>query len=360
MPDTTGLEQQYANSNLLAAQHILIAFPDSGLGMTQAKKDTIRRKAEDIRRRVTAANFAELAKEFSDDPGSKNNGGSYAMFGPGTQLEMVPEFDAAARKAKPGEIAPGLVQTQFGFHIIRRHTLDEVRTIFVDYMVRANIGPRGQQYVSKLRDEWKYRLLPNAVAKARLVGANPPGARNDTTALATSLAGNFTAARLAEWIDVVPTDIRIRERLAQAPDSIVAKSIEMIVDQEIIHAQALKEGVQIEPAELRQIRSEFESAMTFALTGLRVDPKALRDSARTIAEKERLASQRVEVALDRLFATNGRDLVEVAPQLATALRKRYPWRISDASVAMAVERGIAVRAALDSTHAKAGAAVKKN
>src|SRR6185436_19382030 len=113
------------------------------------------------------------AKEFSDDGGSKANGGSYAMFGPGTSLEMVPEFDQAVRKAKPGEIVPGLVKTQFGFHIIRRHTLDEVRSIFIDGMVKASIGPRGQEYVAKLREEWKFRLLPDAIAKARGVGANP-------------------------------------------------------------------------------------------------------------------------------------------------------------------------------------------
>jgi hypothetical protein len=353
MPDTTNLEQNYETSQLLAAQHILIQFPENGAGMTQATQDSIRRSAEDLRKRVTSANFAALAKEFSKDPGSKDNGGSYAMFGPGTNLEMVPEFDQAVRKAKPGEIVPGLVRTQFGFHIIRRHTLAEVRPIFINALVRANVGPKGQQYVAKLREDWKFKVLPVAIAKARAVGANPSVIRGDRTVIATSLAGDFTAGRLAEWIEVVPDDIKIRERLVQAPDSIVLLTIQMVVDQEIIQAQAMKEGVEIDPEELVQIRHEFESMMTFALTGLRVDPKSLRDSARTPAERERLAARRIEDALDHVFATNGKDLVEVPPQLAAALRKRYGSRTSPESMAVAVQRAIAVRAALDSTRAKA-------
>jgi hypothetical protein len=86
-----------------------------------------------------------------------------------------------------------------------------------------------------------------------------------------------------------------------------------------------------------------------AMAGLRVDPKSLGDSAKTTAEKERLAAARVEEALDQLFATNGQSMVEVPPQLAIALRRRYSARINTAGIDRAVERGLAVRAALDST-----------
>ena len=78
-------------------------------------------------------------------------------------------------------------------------------------------------------------------------------------------------------------------------------------------------------------------------------------------EPLRLAATRVEAELDQLFASSGKDLVEVPPQLVRALRKRYPSRISPTSLALAVERGLAVRAALDSTRGKnAAAAAKKD
>ena len=61
--------------------------------------------------------FAKLAKEFSDDPGSKDKGGMY----PGEMVEQFVEpFKKAVESVKPGELVPNLVETQFGYHIIRR------------------------------------------------------------------------------------------------------------------------------------------------------------------------------------------------------------------------------------------------
>jgi foldase protein PrsA len=61
------------------------------------------------------ADFATLAKANSEDPGSKNDGGDLGFFSRG---RMVPEFEDVAFKLKPGELS-GIVQTQFGFHILQ-------------------------------------------------------------------------------------------------------------------------------------------------------------------------------------------------------------------------------------------------
>ena len=58
--------------------------------------------------------FAKLAKENSEDPGSANNGGELGFFPKG---KMVPEFEKAAFALKPNTLS-GLVQTQYGYHII--------------------------------------------------------------------------------------------------------------------------------------------------------------------------------------------------------------------------------------------------
>jgi len=85
-------------------------------------KDEARKKAQDLLDRIRKGeDFAKLAKENSDDPGSKDKGGEYDFF---RQGKMVPEFDKAAFALKPGEVSD-LVETQFGFHIIK---LEERRT----------------------------------------------------------------------------------------------------------------------------------------------------------------------------------------------------------------------------------------
>jgi peptidyl-prolyl cis-trans isomerase C len=62
------------------------------------------------------ADFAKLAEEKSQDPGSAKQGGDLGFFGPG---DMVPEFDKAAGELKIGEVTKEPVQTQFGFHVIK-------------------------------------------------------------------------------------------------------------------------------------------------------------------------------------------------------------------------------------------------
>jgi peptidyl-prolyl cis-trans isomerase C len=73
-------------------------------------------KAEDVRQQLEdGGNFAELAKENSQDPGSAENGGDLGCLGKG---ETVPEFEEAAFGAEEGEIV-GPVKTEFGYHILK-------------------------------------------------------------------------------------------------------------------------------------------------------------------------------------------------------------------------------------------------
>ena len=86
---------------------------------TSAKKT----KAEEILSRAKAGeDFATLANEFSEDPGNTNpqtqakNGGLYADTPKG---RMVPAFEQAALALEPGQVAPDLVETDYGYHIVK-------------------------------------------------------------------------------------------------------------------------------------------------------------------------------------------------------------------------------------------------
>ncbi len=98
----------------IQASHILIQPKDeTEAALTEAKNLTI-----DLIKRINAGeDFAVLAKEFSKDPGSGAIGGDLGSFGKG---KMAAEFEAAAFALKVGEVTPEPVQTQFGYHIIKK------------------------------------------------------------------------------------------------------------------------------------------------------------------------------------------------------------------------------------------------
>ena len=102
--DKTAEKKQYQT----CAAHILFA-PQSS-----TERQAIQKQAESIRQELLkGADFATYADKYSADKASK--GGALGCFSSG---EMVQEFEHAAAKLKPGEIS-SLVQTQFGFHLIK-------------------------------------------------------------------------------------------------------------------------------------------------------------------------------------------------------------------------------------------------
>lgn len=82
-------------------------------------------KAEEVKTQLqNGGDFAELAKENSQDPGSAENGGDLGCLGKG---ETVPPFEEAAFAADQGEIV-GPVETEFGYHLIEVTDIREEQT----------------------------------------------------------------------------------------------------------------------------------------------------------------------------------------------------------------------------------------
>ncbi len=83
--------------------------PDSAKAAARAEAQTILEQLQE------GADFEALARRHSDDPGSAQRGGELGWFRPG---QMVPEFEAVAFALRPGQTS-GIVETDFGYHIIR-------------------------------------------------------------------------------------------------------------------------------------------------------------------------------------------------------------------------------------------------
>ena len=120
--------QQYQVPNRVHPEHILFMT----VGKTDAEVDEIKKNAEDVLKQAKkGAKFEDLAKKYSEDPGSKDKGGDLGWI---TQGQTVPEFEKTAFGLDKGHISD-LVKTQYGFHIIkvldketaRTKTFDEVK-----------------------------------------------------------------------------------------------------------------------------------------------------------------------------------------------------------------------------------------
>src|SRR5258708_27778380 len=99
------------------ASHILWGTKDqsSGTELTEDQKAAKRKQVDAILKRARdGEDFAKLAKDYSEDPGSKDKGGEYTF----PHGQMVAEFDAAAFSLNTNQISD-IVTTQFGYHIIK-------------------------------------------------------------------------------------------------------------------------------------------------------------------------------------------------------------------------------------------------
>ena len=107
-------QSEFGTPELRKAAHILIAVDAKA---SDADKQAAKARAEQVLQQVkqSPGQFAQLAQKYSQDPGSAANGGDLGLFGRGM---MVKPFDDAVFKLLVGEVS-GLVQSDFGFHIIK-------------------------------------------------------------------------------------------------------------------------------------------------------------------------------------------------------------------------------------------------
>ena len=154
-------QAQFTQAERVRASHILIKFPE---GADAAAKAQAKTKAQTILKQVKAGkDFAALAKQHSEDPGSATNGGDLGFF---EQGRMVGPFNDVAFSLKPGATSD-LVETEFGYHIIRvaekqpgrTVPLEEVRPKVEQYLENLNKETETDAFVKSLRAKGKVEIL---------------------------------------------------------------------------------------------------------------------------------------------------------------------------------------------------------
>jgi peptidyl-prolyl cis-trans isomerase C len=152
---------RFRQDDSVHASHILIRTPENADAAAKAKAKS---QADGLLAQITkGGDFAGLAKQFSQDPGSAPNGGDLGFFSKG---QMVPAFEQAAFGLKPGQTS-GVVETPFGYHIIRVSetkagrdlTYDEVKGQIDEYLKQQIRDQKSQEFVDQLRAKGKIQIL---------------------------------------------------------------------------------------------------------------------------------------------------------------------------------------------------------
>ena len=152
---------RFRQEDSIHASHILIRVEEQADAATKAKAKA---QADDLLKQLKKGTaFADLAKKYSQDPGSAPKGGDLGFFNRG---QMVPAFDQAAFALQPGQTS-AVVETPFGYHIIRVIEAkpgrdlgyDEVKAQILDYLKQQARDQKSQEFVDQLKAKGKIQIL---------------------------------------------------------------------------------------------------------------------------------------------------------------------------------------------------------
>jgi peptidyl-prolyl cis-trans isomerase D len=345
--DSMTFEQKYNDGVLLGAQHILLAKQPEGVSPEQ--NAVVRAEAERLLASLKGASaevFGAAAKRRTDDPGSKDRGGSYGVFPSG---QMVPEFDAGIRSVQPGQIS-GVVETQFGYHIIRRHTFAEIRDQFGAAYASIAAQEAESTYFAKMDSTAQVKIKPSAAKLVKAIAEDPDGFRGDKTVIATSKPVTLTASRVAQWMAAFPPQSRVRAQVAQAADSVIPTFVENLMRNELVLRVADSLQITLDTAEVTQVRQAFFSGVKGIMEALGVTPTQLADSASDEGARVTLAANRANTFLGQVIR-NEVQYIEVPEQLASVLRERFDHRVTPAGLDRVLAEATKRRAVADSARA---------
>ncbi len=155
-------ENEFRSPEMVRARHILMKAERSA---PDDKKKEVQEKIKNILKRINGGeDFAKLAGELSEDPGTKAKGGDLGFFPRG---KMAPEFEAIVFSMKQGEVK-GIIETEFGYHIVK---LEERKESAIEPYenVRDKVKEKVQNELKKARvDEFMEKAMKDAGVELNL------------------------------------------------------------------------------------------------------------------------------------------------------------------------------------------------
>jgi PPIC-type PPIASE domain len=316
----------YQADQVRLLQHILIRVEPNAEPPARA---AARKKAEAAYTRVKAGgDFAKLAHELSEDPGSRQDGG---YLPPAPRGRWVTAFDSAGWSLAPGAIT-GLVETPFGFHIIRRPPQAEVRDRLLDWERTREGAALDSMYLDSLGIRKHLKVEANAPEAMRAALKSPDRGSSDR-ALARYDGGSLTVKDFLRWVSALgPT---WSADLEGRPDSSLVSFARLISQNQLLLQQADSAGVQVGATEWASMMQRYRATLDTLRMSLDLSASDLADPAASPADRSRVAAMKIETLWDRIGAGGPRPRAIPAP-LAALLRSEAHYSVNPAGIDRAV------------------------
>jgi hypothetical protein len=325
------LFEEQAPGRRVRARHILLRYPEDP---TPAQREALTQQAEELRQRaVEGEDFSELARRYSEDPGSAAQGGDLGWFEPGA---MVPQFEEAAFRLQPGEISP-VTETLFGLHIIKvdeRETpafaeqQDEFRQWMAETRRQESLGA----YVEQLTEPAELRIEKGAVDVARDLARRPTARlapRAASRELVTWRGGSLTASDFVRFVRRLPPQQRAQFEAAQ--DEQVEGFLRDVATNEMVLDDARRRGITVPQEDQDSVRALIREEIIGVArqAGLVGPPQEGETRAQSV-------ERRVQALLDGILSGE-QGLLPLAG-LPYVLRQQVDWRIHERTFPTVVQR----------------------
>ena len=339
--DDTRLRQMFDRDGTgatIKARHVLLRLPADA---TPAQRDSVTKLAQSVRDRARGgADFAALARQYSQEPGAQQSGGDLGYFGKG---QMVAPFEAAAFALKSGEVSD-VVETPFGLHVIKvedRKTGDfeASKVQFREEAKNRLVQEAEQNYVKSLTDTMAITVEPGSYEVVRELAKNTNadvGGRASKRKLVGYKGGDVTAGEYARFLQRLQP--QQRQMIVSQNDDNLKQLLEGLARNEILVAEAGRQKLEVPKQQLDSVRNEIKKQLRTA-----VAEAQLTNVTTQQGENMDQAIQRRVMALLEGNIRGDRPVIPLGP-ISYSLREQYGAQIFERGVTETVQKVEATRA----------------
>jgi len=327
-------DSSFLADTVRALQHILVGVQATA---SPEERAAARKKAQlALAQLQQGANFELLASQLSDDPGSKANGGWMPPAKPGA---YVTAFDSAAWRLAPGQMT-GLVETPFGYHIIRRPTMDESRDRVVAYLTQDAARRLDSIYMDSLAIQYDLEVSSDAPALMRAGLADKSGMRKSKKAISKYKGGKLTVAEYLRWLSALPP--QFAAQVKEASDEQLTQFARALSTNQLLLAQADSAGIVLPTDQWAAMQASYAGVIDTLKLSIGLGPE-VTDSSVALTEREKVAQLRVDDFFNQVFAQTAR-LRPLPGALGQVLRDQEGGKIIQPGITRAVEIAAAAAA----------------